>query len=596
VKRLGLMTLLFFCIEFTNVHAEALHYKGIVTSESTTLQDETGTNVGTIFEGTEIIYQPYNEQYIKVIFNKKALFIDVQSIEMLEEVSLSDPISYIGQVKTESTYTLHKDPSTDSAILFTGSTEEILSVSSIVNGFFEIQFGGKSVYLSNNQANAVFGEFQAFDVISNEIPLYEMINGQLSHKGTLSKNTAWKISRQTIKYHVLKVGSKEYFVSKQHTFPSMKNPSVLVPRSAKYPLSLTTERVTPIFTKDGRIIGNLNKGNLVHIKGIDGKKAIINFYGKDARVYFNHLVHSNAIQPKQSLSHLETSYYMQVFAFMYPEFMELKTIGKSVEGREIHALRLGKGKKEVLMDGSLHAREHMTTNVLLEMVDTYSYHYLNNSIFEGYSSRSILNNVSIWFVPMVNPDGVTLVQEGVSRVKNGDLATKINKGSTNFQAWKANIRGVDLNDNFDSDWERITSSVTTPSPSGYRGPRVYSEPESQALRDFIDSRNFKGYYSYHSSGQIIYWFNFQKGEQATRDINLAQKVSSLTGYRLVSPMYLVGSGASTDWFIEKTKMPGFVIEISPYVGNRPVPLTTWDIIWKQNRKVGLYLAKDANSR
>ena len=99
------MTLLFFCIEFTNVHAEALHYKGIVTSESTTLQDETGTNVGTIFEGTEIIYQPYNEQYIKVIFNKKALFIDVQSIEMLEEVSLSDPISYIGQVKTGRTIT-----------------------------------------------------------------------------------------------------------------------------------------------------------------------------------------------------------------------------------------------------------------------------------------------------------------------------------------------------------------------------------------------------------------------------------------------------------------------------------------------------------
>ena len=48
---------------------------------------------------------------------------------------------------------------------------------------------------------------------------------------------------------------------------------------------------------------------------------------------------------------------------------------------------------------------------------------------------------------MVNPDGVTLVQGGKNAVKNGDLATRIN-GSTNFARWKANVRGVDLNDNF----------------------------------------------------------------------------------------------------------------------------------------------------
>ncbi|MDX1807871.1 MAG: M14 family zinc carboxypeptidase, partial [Paenisporosarcina sp.] len=241
------------------------------------------------------------------------------------------------------------------------------------------------------------------------------------------------------------------------------------------------------------------------------------------------------------------------------------------------------------------AREHMSTNVLLEMIDTYSLHYIRNSSYAGYHPRKVLDQVAIWFVPMMNPDGVTLVQSGAKSVKNGALATKIN-GGTNFARWKANVRGVDLNDNFDAGWKSVKSSVTKPNFSGYKGPRAFSEPESVALRDFVLKHSFKSYISYHSSGQIIYWFQWQKGAQATRDLTLARKITSLTGYSVVAPMYLRGSGSSADWFIEKTKMPGLTIEISPYVGNKPVPISHWDRIWKQNHKVGLFVAQDASKR
>lgn len=596
MRKFALLLFLFLSVSFTSTNAEEIQYKGKVSGDQTIVRDEKGTTVGKISIGTEVIIESYNETLVKLAHPESDLFIDAHAIELVEETITPGNVSSIGKVKTNSIYKLYKEPSPGSSIIFRGSMEYIFQVGKIVNGYYELQFAGTAVYISVEEAKAIFDDEYAFDIIGNDLPIYEWKNGGLVHKGTLAKNTAWKIERDIAKYHIIRIGSKEYYVPLVGTFPSNKKPSVAIPKTAKYPLTLFTERQTPVFTKDGRSLGQLNKESLLHIKGIEGRQAIINFFGKDARIFFNHLIHTSAIQPKQSFSHLETGFYLQVFAAMYPEFTELKIIGKSVEGRDIYAIKLGKGKKEILMDGSLHAREHMTTNVILEMLDTYSAFYLKNSNYEGYSPRSLLNNVSIWFIPMLNPDGVTLVQSGANGVKNGQLSTKINKGSTNFQAWKANVRGVDLNDNFDSNWSKINSTVKTPSPSGYRGPRVFSEPESRTLRDFVLSRDFKGYYSYHSSGQIIYWFNFQKNGQATRDYMLARNLSSLTGYRVVPPMFVIGSGAATDWFIKQTKMPGLVIEISPYVGNKPVPLANWDSVWKLNRKVGLYLAKEANSR
>src|SRR5699024_9203394 len=127
----------------------------------------------------------------------------------------------------------------------------------------------------------------------------------------------------------------------------------------------------------------------------------------------------------------------------------------SVDGRNIYAIKLGKGKTEIFMNGSHHAREWLTTNLLMEMIDVYSQAYANNSKVAGYNARQILNNASIWFVPMVNPDGVTLVQKGALSAKRPAEVIRINDGSTNFNRWKANIRGVDLNRQYPADWAHI---------------------------------------------------------------------------------------------------------------------------------------------
>ena len=63
---------------------------------------------------------------------------------------------------------------------------------------------------------------------------------------------------------------------------------------------------------------------------------------------------------------------------------------------------------------------------------------------DGYDAKKILNNTTIWFIPMVNPDGVTLQQTGLTSFPKADHAKiiKMNNGSTNFKRWKANGKGL----------------------------------------------------------------------------------------------------------------------------------------------------------
>ncbi|MGD6842995.1 M14 family metallopeptidase [Bacillus infantis] len=276
----------------------------------------------------------------------------------------------------------------------------------------------------------------------------------------------------------------------------------------------------------------------------------------------------------------------------YPDYTNLVEIGRSVDGRRIYALKLGKGKEEVFVNGSHHAREHMTTNLLMEMIDQYAYAYQQNQSIEGYNVRSTLDKTSLWFVPMVNPDGVTLVQKGYKSAKNPSYVLKLNKNSKDFKAWKANIRGVDLNRQYPADWANICCDPGKPGPQNYKGKKPLSEPEAKALYDFTLAHDFKAAAAYHSSGEILYW-HFHQGYSAyKRDAALAKKISSKTGYSLVPAMRNPSGGGYTDWFIQSQKKPGFTPEISPYVGNKPVPLKNFSQIWKQNRTIPLLLADE----
>jgi len=522
----------------------------------------------------------------------------VVATSMVQVVSQTLPplsSSQIRLIDTLATFNIYSEANVASKVLVSGQLKQSLQTISYDNGFFVVNVGGQKGFIKSSDVVVDFVKPEMFIEVLKDVPLYEVKSRQRTQFGALKKGMVFKRTKQVANWHQIEMNGRVYQVEVSHTFPSSKEIILKPIPKTVYPAAVITDVNAPVIYGAGQHIGTLKVGQTVRLANIRNNLGYIDFMGSLAYVSLKNVKHTNLVQPKKNISAKEMSYWLQMYAGMYPEFTKLEVIGKSVEGRAIYALRVGNGKKEILMDGSLHAREHMTTNLLLEMIDSYALHYLKKSTVGGFNVRQVLDQTSIWFVPMVNPDGVTLVQSGRYAVKNGDLATRIN-GSTNFARWKANVRGVDLNDNFDSGWSLINSTIKKPNYMGYRGPRVFSEPEAVALKNFVEKHNFKSYISYHTAGQVLYWFMFQQQAQLARDIQYVNQLSAITGYSVMSPLYKRGSGASTDWFIQKTKNPAVTVEIGPYTGEKPVPHVYFDRVWKQNYKVGLHAANEAAKR
>ena len=109
-----------------------------------------------------------------------------------------------------------------------------------------------------------------------------------------------------------------------------------------------------------------------------------------------------------------------LMAEAYPELISVYSIGSSVEGRDLIAFDFGHGEKEVILCASMHACENISTNVLMYVVDQYCLGYVQNESYGGIAYRDILDNVVFHIVPMVNPDGVNLAQNGIYAVKDPD--------------------------------------------------------------------------------------------------------------------------------------------------------------------------------
>ena len=277
----------------------------------------------------------------------------------------------------------------------------------------------------------------------------------------------------------------------------------------------------------------------------------------------------------------------------YPELIDVEVIGKSEYGRDIYAVSLGKGESTVFINGSHHAREWITTNVNMNMIDKYAYAYEKKSKIDGYDAQKILNNTTIWFIPMVNPDGVTLQQSGLKSFPKADHAKiiKMNDGSKDFKRWKANGKGIDLNRQYDARWKYLGGG-NVPKFKNYKGKSPESAKETKAVLSFVKKIDPEMAISYHSSGQILFWKYGQTGSRYTRDRNYIKKINQMTGYRLISPKSYTGGGGFSDWFSTALKKPAFTIEVSPYAGETQVPLKYFKKIWNENEGIGLYAAQE----
>lgn len=271
----------------------------------------------------------------------------------------------------------------------------------------------------------------------------------------------------------------------------------------------------------------------------------------------------------------------------YP-FLEVSSIGKSVMGKNLYVVRLGRGSNHVSYNASHHANEWITTTVLMKFIENFAKAYSVGGKLGNYSIPDIWNRSSIFLVPMVNPDGVDLVNYWPDYTDPAmTQAARLNTtGLPLPSVWKANIKGVDLNLNYPADWEaehelEIEQGITGPAPRDYGGPAPLSEPESSAMVDFTRQHNFRLIIAYHTQGEVIYYGYKNMEPPETADI--AQLFARVSGYA-VSPNPGEASYAGyKDWFTQDFRKPGFTVEVGR--GVNPVSLTQFPRIYSQNEEI-----------
>lgn len=276
----------------------------------------------------------------------------------------------------------------------------------------------------------------------------------------------------------------------------------------------------------------------------------------------------------------------------YPSITNLEIVGKSVEGRDLKIIKVGNGKKEIFINAAHHGKEYMTTILTMQQIELLLSSYEDNAIIDDIGIKNLLDEVSIVFMPLVNPDGVMIAKHGLNGTStNKYIKDIVSKSKKNFSDWKANGRGVDLNRNYDTTRKYMTDAINKAGSRNYPGLKAFSEPETQAVKSLCETHDFELVIAYHTAGEIIYWYFFQDDEQESRDYKIANIVSKITGYKIIPKTANPGGGGMKDWFVQEHKKPGLTIEIGKEIGEyKMLRYTEYPIIWRKNSNIPIYLA------
>lgn len=222
------------------------------------------------------------------------------------------------------------------------------------------------------------------------------------------------------------------------------------------------------------------------------------------------------------------------------------SIGKSLQGRSLHGIKLGHGNIRILFHGAHHGMESITSALLMTFA---------KELVDGlYDAKTLLGRTSLYLIPMVNPDGVEIAATG--------------------KPWQANARGVDLNHNYDALWHLSKQAeaeygIQGAGPTRFSGAYPESEPESHALATFTRWNSFDLALAFHSQGEVIYWdFCGYAPENA---LSFGKRLEAVSCFSLDTPDVIASYGGYKDWFIRTFQRPAFTIEVG--LGENPLPLS-----------------------
>lgn len=244
----------------------------------------------------------------------------------------------------------------------------------------------------------------------------------------------------------------------------------------------------------------------------------------------------------------------------FPALTELQSIGKSLLGRDIWALKITNSKttfptkKPVLLINAMHhAREVMTPEIPLDMAQF---------LLEGYGkdpkATQWVDTKEIWLIPMLNVDGNNIVW-------------------TSDTWWRKNARdsyGVDINRNYPYMWAGCDGSSDYRGAQDYHGPSAASEPETQVMMNIVSRIQPVFDISFHSySEMVIYPYGCENSHTPTSEVveGIGRQMASLLPSDSGSGTYTHGiapdllysvDGSDIDWMYHDAQVIPYVIEVN----------------------------------
>ena len=278
--------------------------------------------------------------------------------------------------------------------------------------------------------------------------------------------------------------------------------------------------------------------------------------------------------------------YLQQIARNYP-FTRLEQVGTTDFQRPIWMLTVGTGKRHVLFTAAHHANEWITALVLLKYAEDLAEAISTEGILYGQRAKEMAEAVMIHLIPMVNPDGVDLVNGAIGTDSSQyALAQSLSRDYPSIpfpEGWKANVLGTDLNLNYPAGWLqareiKFSKGFTSPGPRDYVGRAPLNQPETRALAELTEKLDPDLVLAYHSQGKEIYWQFQDYFVPGARE--LGEVMARVSGYRLAEVPYESAFAGYKDWFIQQFRRPGYTVEVG--LGQNPLPLSQFPEIYRDN--------------
>lgn len=284
-----------------------------------------------------------------------------------------------------------------------------------------------------------------------------------------------------------------------------------------------------------------------------------------------------------------------ILELRYPSYFSADSLGETADGRKILHFVIGdeQASEKILINAGIHGREYITCQLVMKQTAAFLKHLAARDFYGDVSYEDLLHDTAIHVICMVNPDGVSISQKGTDGIQTDEVrdnlaqiaqldGTSLSDGDY-LKRWKSNANGVDLNRNFDALWEQYADPAGHPSSDHYKGTAPGCEVESNALIQLTTKEQFSRTISYHTQGQVIYWYFGQEGSLYDQTLDFANRISAVTGYPLDAAYQSLDPAGYKDWAIQSQGIPSLTIEVGTQ--DSPVPPEQFAQIWEENQFV-----------